>query len=265
MLMTVKASGALVGAALIASGPLQIASAQTFVRASNDNIVEAGCITSALAGAGGIAQCLCEASGDAFALCEITTEAGASAGSVIGVAESMATANTNLTGRVRTTALNNDIKINVHASCTLQDIMGIQAIDNGPGQALDGALMQYSAIYMWPEVNGTPVAEPVRLCARGTETTLSADKSLFLGGELYAIQEQDFGMVGGYSWVAENVPPSTPSGHEVKVNFLLVGAVDSAILQAYGSDLVGIGVNSFSKLKDRNMFIEAGNLNVIDQ
>lgn len=250
---------AVFGVALSAAGPAY--AGEIFVQADNPKEAVAGCLVATVGSDAALATCFCEATDFGFEFCG--GGGGAGGGVAVGVAEAFALSGTRLVGNVSTFRPFNDIKIDVHGSCTLQDEMFVGNINlpGDPFEIIAGETARYSAVYMWPSVDGRPVADPVRLCARGTETELvtafpiGSDASLF---EFESV-ETDFGMTGGFSWVAENQRTSY-RGHRVAANFIVVAAVENELLQAFGNDVVAVGVATSAKLKDRVMHAEAKNL-----
>lgn len=250
---------AVFGVALSAAGPAY--AGEIFVQADNPKEAVAGCLVATFQSDAALAACFCDATDRGFEFCD--DDAFSGGGVAVGVGDAFALSGTRLVGNVRTRRPFDDIKIDVHGSCTLQDEMWVGNVNlpRDPFEIIASATARYSAVYMWPSVDGRPVADPVRLCARGTETELvtafpiRSDASLF---EFESV-ETDFGMTGGFSWVAENQPYKR-GGHRVAANFIVVAAVENELFQAFGNDVVAVGVATSAKLKDRVMHAEAKRL-----
>jgi hypothetical protein len=263
MKIQLTALASAVGIAMAASGSSAFASpTDKFVSADRDQEAVAGCIVGTAFSSLGISECFCHTS-DWWSFCGVDDGNVAGGGGVVGAfGEALSLEPTKLWTNVKTFAPYDDIQIDVSASCTLQNELDILNI-NAPTEEFEGLLGQvasYTAIYMWPEVDGHPVADPVRLCARGMKAEL-AQASFETQDDLqftFEATDTDFGMAGGFSWVAKDLPSSW-RGHNVKAKFMVVAAVEDSLLQAFSNDVVAVGVVAKAKLKDRALHAEAKN------
>lgn len=261
----------LIAAGLLTALPLQ-ANAQwaAFATANNANNVEAGCLVGTGATEQAVAICLCQANGDLFSFCQDFTYTEVEAAAIgVGQAAGQADTGLNLQVNVDTWGRRNDIKIDISGSCTLQESMFIELIDNTAENQIQGATMRYAAIYMWPVVTNRSTGDqwsgnPVRLCARGTDTTLFAVTNIPTSPSsnyLWATTDEDLGMAGAFSWVAPK-RPFARHGYNVEAHFMLVGRVGQELIQYYGDDFTSIGFNTTSMLKDRSLSVAVDNIAV---
>jgi hypothetical protein len=262
MKIQLTALASAVGIAMAASGSSAFASnGDKFVSADRDQEAVAGCIVGAASSQAALAACFCQTS-DWFSFCGANAGAGAGGGTAGAFGEALAIEPTSLWTNVKTFYPFNDIQIDVQGSCTLQNELDIVDLDL-PGDlfsSLVNSTASYTAVYMWPVVDGQPVADPVRLCARGMETTLvQAPVGTAVGPQFtFESIDTDFGMTGGFSWVANDLP-STWWGHNVSAQFMVVAAVEDSILENYSPDLIAVGVVAKAKLKDRTLHAEIHN------
>ncbi len=232
---------------------------EVFVYSGQTNEAMAACLIGVDDSSSALATCLCQASTDQFAFCATSTVTTVADAVTLGFGDAFGLAETNLSADVLTSEYESDIRIEVNASCTLkQGELVLQAVDTGP--AIDfvlGAISRYGAIYMWPEVNGAPVADPIRLCARGNESLIvdaasAVNTTTSASGGVPTIDleitHDDISMAGGFQWVAEDVGAGN---HHVAIKFIVVAAVDNYLLQALSTDAVAVGVLAEAKLEDR--------------
>jgi hypothetical protein len=236
---------------------------EVFVYSGQTNEAMATCLIDVDDSSSALATCLCQASSAQFAFCTASTATTVEDAVALGFGDAFGLAETSLSADVLTSGYKSDLRIEVNASCTLkQGELVLQAVDTGP--AIDfvlGAISRYGAIYMWPEVDGAPVADPIRLCARGSEslivdtasatnTTTSASYEVPIID--LEIAHDDISMAGGFQWVAEDVEAGN---HLVAVKFIVVAAVDNYLLQSLSTDAVAVGVLAEAKLEDRILHV----------
>ena len=236
---------------------------EVFVYSNQTNEAMATCLIDVDDSSSALATCLCQASSNQFAFCAASTVTTVEDAVALGFGDAFSLAETSLSANVLTSGYESDIRIEVNASCTLkQGELVLQAVDTGP--AIDfilGEISRYGAIYMWPEVDGAPVADPIKLCARRSES-LIVDTASATNTTTSAIDgvptidleitHDDISMAGGFQWVAEDV---VAGNHTVAVKFIVVAGVDNYLLQALSTDAVAVGVLAEAKLEDRIMHV----------
>jgi hypothetical protein len=246
---------------------------EVFVYSGQTNDAMATCLIDIDDSSSALATCLCQASSDQFAFCDASTLTTVEDAVALGFGEAFGLAETSLSADILTSEYEADLRIEVNASCTLkQGELVLRAVDTGP--AIDfalGAISRYGAIYMWPEVDDAAVADPIRLCARGSESlivdTASVTNTITSASDGVPtldleITHDDISMAGGFQWVAEDVGAGY---HRVTVKFVVVAAVDNNLLQALSTDAVAVGVLAEAKLEDRILHVVGyENLNIVN-
>lgn len=262
---------------LAQAGP---ATAEVFVHAEDKIQSTAACLV--LAGnQAAISDCLCTAGGGAFSFCATGTAIGTIVHTsfVAAWAADIQSATTSLQADILGSETPGSLLVDARASCTLDqaslDLALSSASDASKLKGVIGAKAQYSAIYMYPTVNGVAVTgvDPVRLCGLGQASVIAAgtltkkSHEYIKGGQSHSlslnagITATDLGLTGAFEWAI----PTPTVDSLVGVKYVLIAGVGAAVIKA-GGGITGIGVLANTKITDRSLHIETKNgLNVLDQ
>jgi len=279
--MCYKLSGAVL--IMLTSGLSQAAS-EAFVHAEDRLESTAACLVTAT-NSNSTADCLCATGNNAFSFCTEGTGNGMIVNEQFAAAwaAEVEAAETVLDAPIESWT-NASVLIDARASCTLDqaslDLALAPDADKSKLKGVIGAKAQYSAIYMYPTINGNAISgmDPVRLCALGQASVIAAGNyapkrhhdhghkkksrsdSLNLG-----IQATDIGITGAFQWAltGDQSPQTEPA--DVGVKFVLVAGVADAVVKA-GKGISAVGVLANTKISNRSLHIETKpNLLLLDQ
>ena len=256
------------------------ASSEVFVHAEDKVQSTAACLV--LAGnQQALSDCLCTAGSGAFSFCSNQTPSATivHASFLAAWAADIQSATTSLEASILGSETPGSLLVDARASCTLDqaslDLALSSASDASKLKGVIGAKAQYSAIYMYPTLEGQPIPgiDPVRLCGLGQASVIVAGKltkkssEYKKGGQSHSlslnagITATDLGLTGAFEWA---IPTPTETS-AVGVKYILVAGVGAAVIKA-GGGITGIGVLANTKITDRSLHIETKDgLNVLDQ
>lgn len=260
---------------------------EAFVHAEDRLESTAACLVTAT-NSSSTADCLCATGNNAFSFCAGGTGNGMIVNEQFAAAwaAEVEAAETVLDAPIAPWP-NASVLIDARASCTLDqaslDLALTPDADKSKLKGVIGAKAQYSAIYMYPTINGDaiPGMDPVRLCALGQASVIvagsyapkrhhdhdhddghkkkSRSDSLNLG-----IQATDIGITGAFQWALTG-NQSPVSDADVGVKFVLVAGVADAVVKA-GKGISAVGVLANTKISNRSLHVETKpNLTVLDQ
>ena len=261
---------------LLASGLAQADPApahETFVHAEDRIQSTAACLVS-VTNNKATQDCLCAVGNGAFSFCG----GGVGSGMIVhsnfaaAWAADMQSTETPLSAPIDQKNPPGYLLLDARASCTLDqaslDLALSPGADKTKLRGVIGAKAQYSAIYMYPTIEGLPITgfNPERLCAFGQASVIATGSLTqrrwnhwHRGGESHttvlngAIQATDIGMTGAFQWA---LPGSLLTGDSnlVGVKFVLVAGVADAVVKA-GRGISAVGVLANTKITDRNLLI----------
>jgi hypothetical protein len=254
-------------------------SSEVFVHAEDKVQSTAACLV--LAGdKAAISDCLCTTGNQAFSFCATgPTKTIVHTSFVAAWAADIQSATTALDAPILGSVVAGSLLVDARASCTLDqaslDLALSSASDASKLRGVIGAKAQYSAIYMYPTVDGQPVngVDPVRLCGLGQGSIIAAgtltkkSHEYKEGGKSHSlslnagITATDLGLTGAFEWAI----PTRTENSVVGVRYILVAGVGAAVIKA-GGGITGIGVLANTKITDRSLHIETkAGLTVLDQ
>nr|SPS05579.1 exported protein of unknown function [Candidatus Nitrotoga fabula] len=275
---------------MLASGLSQaVPITEAFVHAEDRLESTAACLVTAT-NSNSTADCLCATGNNAFSFCAGDTGNGMIVNEQFAAAwaAEVEAAETVLDAPIAPWP-NASVLIDARASCTLDqaslDLALTPDADKSKLKGVIGAKAQYSAIYMYPTINGDaiPGMDPVRLCALGQASVIvagsyapkrhhdndhddghkkkSRSDSLNLG-----IQATDIGITGAFQWaLTGDQSPLEIEYADVGVKFVLVAGVADAVVKA-GKGISAVGVLANTKISNRSLHVETKqNLMVLDQ